>query len=74
MVWNIADSGNQSCWSLESWVKGTVMLCLLLLQGLRLTCSFGEVGDPGDQFFLFFISKFWGLWAYFGYFSVSLER
>ena len=63
MVWNIGDPGNQSRWSLESWVKGTVMLCLSLLQGLRLTFSFGEIGDHGEQFL---IPKFWGLWGVLG--------
>ena len=50
MVRNFGDPGDQSCWLLESWVKGTVMLFLSLLQGLCLTCSFGEIGDHGDRF------------------------
>ena len=39
MVWNI---GDQSLWSLESWVKGTVMLSLSLLRCLRLRLAILE--------------------------------
>ena len=40
MVWNIGDPGDQSLWSLESWVKGTVMLSLSLLRCLHLDLQF----------------------------------
>ena len=40
MVWNIGDLGDQLLWSLESWVKGTVMLSLSLLRCLHLDLQF----------------------------------
>ena len=35
MVWNIGDTGAQLLWSLEIWVKGTVMLSLYLRLDLQ---------------------------------------
>ena len=74
MVWNIGDPGNQSLWSLGSWVKGTVMLGLLLLRCLHLDLQFWR--DWRSLQSVSLISEFLRLrgllrlghvWALFGY-------
>ena len=59
MVWNIGNLGDQSLWSLESWVKGTVMLSLSLLQCLHLDLQFWR--DWRSWRSVFLISEFLGL-------------
>ena len=59
MVWNIGDPGDQSLWSLESWVKGTVMLSLLFLRCLCLDLQFWR--DWRSWRSVSLISKFLGL-------------
>ena len=59
MVWNIGDPGDQLLWSLESWVKGTVILSLSLLRCLHLDLQFWR--DWQSWRLVSLISEFLGL-------------